>query len=73
MRSYIFTARERNLLRKWLTEEERAETLDMILHRVRHFKDLEKDVELYLAVKERFKQSSSSPKCLSAKGQAQTL
>lgn len=60
MRSYIFTARERALLRKWLSKGERAETLDMILHRVRHFKDLEKDVELYFAVKEKFKQVSSS-------------
>jgi hypothetical protein len=58
MRSYIFTSRERNLLRKWLNEGEKAETLDMILHRVKHFKDLEKDVELYLTVKERLKQSS---------------
>jgi hypothetical protein len=58
MRSYIFTSRERNLLRKWLNEAEKAETLDMILHRVKHFKDLEKDVELYLTVKERLKQSS---------------
>lgn len=60
MRSYIFTARERGLLRKWLSEGERAETLDMILHRVRRFKDLERDVELYFAVKEKFKQVSSS-------------
>ena len=73
MRTYIFTTRERGLLRKWLNEGEKAETLDMILHRVRHFKDLEKDVELYLAVKERLKQTSSSPKCLSAKGQARML
>jgi hypothetical protein len=58
MRSYIFTSRERSLLRKWLNEGEKAETLDMILHRVKHFKDLEKDVELYLTVKERLKQSS---------------
>jgi hypothetical protein len=32
----------------------------MILHRVRHFKDLKKDVELYFAVKDKLKQVSSS-------------
>lgn len=59
MRSYIFTMRERELLNNWLTKGTRAETLDMIIHRIRHFKNLEKDVELYLVVKEKLKRASS--------------
>ena len=56
MRSYIFTARERIILKKWLDGGARADGLDMILHRIRSFQNLERDIKLYLKVKESFKQ-----------------
>lgn len=63
MKSYIFTQRERTLLQKWLNTGQKAdETVDMIFHRVKSFRDLENDVQLYLRVKDRLKQLSSTPR-----------
>jgi hypothetical protein len=62
MRSYIFTDMERRVINRFfeglVTESE--PNMAKIKHRVKYYRQLEKDAELYLKLKERFKQSSSS-------------
>jgi len=62
MRSYIFTELERRVIDKFskgvVTESEPC--MAKIKHRVKSFKRLEKDTELYFKLRERFKQSVSS-------------
>jgi len=53
MRSYIFTDRERSIVETFLRTGRRVEGFKMIAYRVRTFKRLAKDVELYLALKRR--------------------
>ena len=55
MRTYIFTPLERKILKGWLKGEVdwRDIRLRKILSRVRLFKELSADVELYLTVKSR--------------------
>jgi hypothetical protein len=50
MRSYIFTALERQILRGWFKREVTLKDirLQKVLSRVRLFKDLAADVDLYL-------------------------
>jgi hypothetical protein len=52
MRTYIFTALERKILKGWLSGEVRLSDIRLrkILSRIRLFKELASDVELYLAV-----------------------
>lgn len=54
MRTYIFTDRERRVIGEFLAGT-RSRDIDVakIWHRVKHFKNLEKDVELYLKFKKR--------------------
>ena len=62
MRSYIFTDMERRVIDKFskglVTESE--PNMAKIKHRIKNYRQLEKDAELYLELKERFKQSASS-------------
>jgi len=53
MRSYIFTAKERALIRRALKKQaaRRNTALRVILFRVRHFKELASDVELYIRLR----------------------
>jgi len=53
MRSYIFTAKERVLIRRALKKQaaRRNMALRVILFRVRHFKELAGDVELYIRLR----------------------
>ena len=55
MRTYIFTDLERRILKGWLKGEIdwRDIRLRKVLSRIRLFKELSADVELYLAVKRR--------------------
>jgi len=50
MRSYIFTERERTLILRVLDKRIslKDRSLDVILSRLRHFKDLAGDIELYI-------------------------
>lgn len=52
MRSYIFTKRERKILRAWLRSEADVKVNDvaMTLSRVKHFTDLRNDVLLYIKI-----------------------
>jgi len=56
MRTYIFTPRERTILKKWL---EGAEVSSLDLARLKYyfktFKQLPKDISLYLKVAEKWK------------------
>jgi len=53
MRSYIFTAKERALIRRALKKHAalKNRTLRVIIFRVRHFKALARDVELYIRLR----------------------
>jgi len=53
MRSYIFTERERTLIRRTLKKRIslKDRSLDVILSRLRHFRDLAGDVELYIRLR----------------------
>ena len=55
VRSYIFTERERRIIKRILEGEKLAE-LAKIMYRVRTFKDLQDDVELYLGLREKYAQ-----------------
>jgi len=52
LRSYIFTDRERRIVKAFLAGE-KVDRLDIgrIMHRVRSFKGLPGDVDLYLALR----------------------
>ena len=56
MRTYIFTARERKVIRAFLDGEipGTGKAIGMIRLRLKTFKDLAGDVELYLALRRRF-------------------
>jgi hypothetical protein len=62
MRSYIFTALERQVLRGWLNGELTLKDvrLQKVLSRVRLFKVLAGDVDLYLKVRSRLAESKST-------------
>jgi len=53
MRSYIFTEKERALIRRALKKHAATKNmaLRVILFRVRHFKELAEDVELYIRLR----------------------
>ena len=53
MRSYIFTAKERALIRRILNKQIslRNKTFRVIIFRIRHFKELAGDVELYIRLR----------------------
>jgi len=53
MRSYIFTSRERVLVRKALDKRIRLKDrrLHVLMSRLRHFKELAQDVELYVRLR----------------------
>jgi len=53
MRSYIFTEKERALIRRALKKHAARKNmaLRVILFRVRHFKELAEDVELYIRLR----------------------
>jgi len=53
MRSYIFTERERTVIRRTLSKHIslKDRRLDVILSRLRHFKNLAGDVELYVRLR----------------------
>jgi len=53
MRSYIFTAKERALIRRILNKQIslRNKTFRVIIFRIRHFKELAGDVELYVRLR----------------------
>jgi len=53
MRSYIFTGRERALIRKALDKRIRLKDrrLHVVMSRLRHFKRLAQDVELYVRLR----------------------
>jgi CRISPR/Cas system-associated endoribonuclease Cas2 len=61
MRSYIFTDMERRVINRFfeglVTESE--PNMAKIKHRVKNYGQLEKDVEVYLKLKERLKQPVS--------------
>ena len=60
MRTYIFTERERSII-KALLEGQKLPSLTVarIRHRVKTFKELESDVQLYLKLREKTMQPSS--------------
>jgi len=61
VRTYIFTERERRVIGGWLGGAEVSTTdVAKIKHRVKAFKELEADVDLYLKFRERVRQVSSS-------------
>jgi len=53
MRSYIFTDKERALIRRILNKQvtPRNKTFRVIIFRIRHFKELSRDVELYIRLR----------------------
>jgi len=53
MRSYIFTSRERSLVRKAIDKRIRLRDrrLHVVMSRLRHFKELAGDVELYIRLR----------------------
>jgi len=55
MRSYIFTDRERKIIRGFLSGrvESKDPNLMVIISRLKSFKDLSRDVELYLRLRSR--------------------
>lgn len=61
MRTYIFTERERSII-KALLEGQKLPSLTVarIKHRVKTFKELESDVQLYLKLHEKTMQPSSA-------------
>ena len=56
MRAYIFTEHERDVIQRFLRGE-KPPALRKIKHRILHFEELRGDVELYLKLRERFKQT----------------
>jgi len=56
MRTRIFTPRERILLKAWLRGEKvDTKTMSVILARIKYFRALPGDVELYLRARRRLK------------------
>jgi hypothetical protein len=62
MRSYMFTALERQILSGWLNGEVTLKDirLQKVLSRVRLFKELAGDVNLYLQVRSRLAESKTA-------------
>lgn len=62
MRSYIFTAREREVLARFLRGEAKAsdDVIRQVIIRMRSFKDLARDVELYLELRRRVAEPEST-------------
>lgn len=53
MRSYIFTEHERRVLREWLSSGIELQGIRVIFSRIRLYKKLREDVELYQLVREK--------------------
>jgi len=53
MRSYIFNSRERALVRKAIDKRIRLKDrrLHVVMSRLRHFKELARDIELYIRLR----------------------
>lgn len=61
MRTYIFTPRERKIIEAWLRNESvDAKSLSTIVARLRGFRQLERDVELYLKAARKAKPSKAA-------------
>jgi hypothetical protein len=62
MRSYIFTEKERGLIKSLLEGRRgiRDDALHVVVSRVRSFKALASDVDLYLELRRRLAESSSA-------------
>jgi hypothetical protein len=62
MRSYVFTPLERQILRDWLKGKVTLKDIRLkkVLSRVRLFKDLAVDVDLYLLVRRRMAESKAT-------------
>jgi hypothetical protein len=62
MRSYIFTARERQVIHAFLKGEipETGKEIGMIRLRMRTFKDLARDVDLYLDLRRRLAKAEAA-------------
>jgi len=62
MRSYIFTEKERVLIVNFLAGNINAKdrSLHVILSRVRHFKELAADVDLYLDLRRRLAKAEAT-------------
>ena len=56
MRSYIFTEHERHVLKQWLESGIELEGIRMTLSRIRRFKELRKDIELFQRVTKKMEQ-----------------
>ena len=52
MRSYIFTEREREAIREFLESGVKSHLVEVVISRMRKFRDLARDVELYLRLRE---------------------
>ena len=60
MRTYIFTEREREIIEAFIEGKKLPSlTVARIRHRIRTFKELESDVQLYLKLHEKIMQPSS--------------
>jgi hypothetical protein len=59
MRSYIFTERERRIIREFLTSGKKDPGIMVIITRVRKFANLAKDVELYIRLREAISATST--------------
>lgn len=59
MRSYIFTPKERGLIAALLDGRIgiRDDVIHVVISRVRHFKELSRDVDLYLELRRRIAES----------------
>jgi len=58
MRSYMFTEKERETINAFLRGQALPSlTIARLKHRIRSFKQLESDVELYLKIRQKFTQS----------------
>jgi len=62
MRTYIFTSKEREVIRKFLDGKTAAKdhAVRVLLSRVRVFKALSSDVELYLELRSRIAESKTT-------------
>jgi hypothetical protein len=62
MRSYIFTAREREVIQAFLEGRipETGKDIGMIRLRIRTFRNLSSDINLYLKLRQRFAESKTT-------------
>jgi hypothetical protein len=62
MRTYIFTPLERKILRSWLNGETTLKDIRLrkVLSRIKLFKDLSIDVDLYLLIRRRLAETKTT-------------